>query len=200
MDGFLAKTTDDRLLFLISSPIRFWVRKLRAQPGGWPDADMLPLGYLGPAPGWGKPRQTRLSHDEERTLMTLWSIFPSPLMIGGDLTAVDPWTVSLLTNPEVLAVDQHSIGNHPVVVTGKVVVWLAEPAEKNGFYIALFNRSETVADIRYAWTDLGLDGHQYALRDLWERKDLGKASELKLSLPSHGCALYRLTRADNTAQ
>ena len=172
----------------------------KSQPGGWPDADMLPLGYLGPAPGWGKPRQTRLSHDEQRTLMTLWSIFPSPLMIGGDLTAADAWTESLLTNPEVLAVDQHSTGNHPMVVTDKVVVWLAEPTEKNGFYIAVFNRSETAADLRYAWTGLGLDGHQYALRDLWERKDLGKASGLKLSLPSHGCALYRLTRADNTAQ
>src|SRR6266404_2308727 len=152
----------------------------KSQPGGWPDADMLPLGYLGPAPGWGKPRQTRLSHDEQRTLMTLWSIFPSPLMIGGDLTAVDPWTVSLLTNPEVLAVDQHSIGNHPVVVTGKVVVWLAEPPEKNGFYIAVFNRSETAAEIRYSWNEVGLDGGEYEVRDLWERKDVGKANQLRV--------------------
>src|SRR5438128_5549732 len=56
-----------------------------ARSGGWPDADMLPLGYLGPAPGWGKARQTRLSHDEQRLLMTLWCIFPSPLMVGGRL-------------------------------------------------------------------------------------------------------------------
>src|ERR1700752_1405531 len=69
--------------------------------GHWPDADMMPLGYLGPAPGWGKPRQSQLSHDEQRTLMTLWAMFPSPLMIGGDLTAADAWTTSLLTNPEV---------------------------------------------------------------------------------------------------
>jgi len=56
----------------------------------------------------GQPRQSRLSHDEQRTLMTLWSIFPSPLMIGGELPKADAWIVSLLTNPEVLAVDQHS--------------------------------------------------------------------------------------------
>ena len=56
-----------------------------AQPGGWPDADMLPVGYLGPAPGWGKARQTRLTHGEQRTLLTLWSIFRSPLMIGANL-------------------------------------------------------------------------------------------------------------------
>jgi hypothetical protein len=106
----------------------------------------------------------------------------------------------LLANPEVLAVDQHSIGNHPVVVTDKVVVWLAETAGGNDYYLAVFNRGESVADVRHAWTDLKLGAHQYALRDLWERKDFGKASELKLSLPSHGCALYLLTRVENAGQ
>ena len=69
----------------------------KSQPGHWPDADMLPLGYLGPAPGWGKARQTRLTHDEQRTLVTLWSIFPSPLMVGGELPSADAWTKSLLS-------------------------------------------------------------------------------------------------------
>ena len=98
----------------------------KAVPGHWPDADMLPLGYLGPAPGWGQPRYSRLSHDEQRTFVTLWCIFPSPLMVGGDLPKADAWTTSLLTNPEVIAVDQHSTGNHPVVTTDKAVVWVAE--------------------------------------------------------------------------
>jgi len=166
----------------------------KSQPGGWPDADMLPLGYLGPAPGWGKPRQTRLTHDEQRTLMTLWSIFPSPLMIGGDLTATDPWTVSLLTNTEVLAVDQHSTGNHPVVITDGVIVWLAESEDKKAFYIAAFNRGEAAAEIRYSWNEVGLDGGEYEVRDLWERKDVGKAKALRMKLPPHGCVLFRLTR------
>ena len=98
----------------------------KAQPGHWPDADMLPLGYLGPAPGWGQPRYTRLTHDEQRTFFTLWCIFPSPLMVGGDLPRADAWTTSLLTNPEVIEVDQHSTGNHPVITTDKAVVWMAQ--------------------------------------------------------------------------
>ena len=66
-------------------------------PGHWPDADMLPIGRLEPAAGWGKPRATRLTQDEQRTQLTLWSIFRSPLMMGGNLTLSDEWTKSLLT-------------------------------------------------------------------------------------------------------
>lgn len=163
----------------------------KSQFGHWPDADMMPLGYLGPAPGWGKPRRSQLSHDEQRTLMTLWAMFPSPLMIGGDLTAADAWTTSLLTNPEVLAVDQHSHGNHPAIVTDKVVVWVAEAGQGKGTYLAVFNRGSDVSNIRYTWKELGLRAPQYHLRDLWERKDTGKADELNGKLPPHGCLLYR---------
>ena len=165
----------------------------KSQPGHWPDADMLPLGYLGPAPGWGKPRQSRLSHDEQRTLMTLWAMFPSPLMIGGDLTAADAWTTSLLTNPEVIALDQHSHDNHPAIVTDKVVVWVAEAGQEIGTYIAVFNRSGDAADIHFSWKALGLSAPQYQLRDLWERKDAGNADALNAKLPPHACVLYRAT-------
>ena len=165
----------------------------KPQPGHWPDADMLPLGYLGPAPGWGKPRQSQLTHDEQRTLLTLWAIFPSPLMIGGDLTAADDWTTSLLTNPEVIAVDQHSRGNHPAIVTDGVVVWMAEAGPEEGTYIAVFNRGSEPADVKYAWKELGLSALQYHLRDLWEHKDAGKVGALKVKLPPHACLLYRAT-------
>src|SRR5581483_8881531 len=77
-------------------------------PGHWPDADMLPIGYLGPRPGQGKARATNFTRDEQRTLMTLWSIFRSPLIMGGNLTKLDKWTTSLLTNSDVIAVHQHS--------------------------------------------------------------------------------------------
>jgi len=163
----------------------------KSQPGRWPDTDMLPLGYLGPTPGWGKPRQSQLSHDEQRTLMTLWAIFPSPLMIGGDLTVADAWTTSLLTNPEVLAVDQQSRGNHPAVITDKIVVWVADAGHEKGTYIAVFNRSTDVSDIHYTWKELGLGAPQYQLRDLWEQKDTGKAGALNAKLPPHACLLYR---------
>ena len=165
----------------------------KSEPGHWPDADMLPFGRLGPAPGWGEPRDTRLSHDEQRMLMTLWVIFPSPLMIGGDLSAADAWTLSLLTNPEVITVDQHSSGNHAVIHTDKTVIWLAQSALENAQYLAVFNRSESSTVVRYEWKDLGLPGKIYKLRDLWEHKDLGPASVLTATLPKHGSLLYRLS-------
>lgn len=163
-----------------------------AVPGHWPDADMLPVGNLGPAPGWGQPRHTRLSRDEQRTLVTLWSIFPSPLMIGGDLTKADDWTLSLLTNPEVLAVDQHSTHNHPAIATDTTVVWVADGISGRESCLAVFNRSESPAEVRYSWKELGFSANEYALRDLWERKDLPPAKSLEAKLPPHASALYGL--------
>jgi alpha-galactosidase len=165
-----------------------------AQPGHWPDADMLPLGRLGPTPGWGQARQTRLSHDEQRTLMTLWCIFPSPLMIGGDLTLADDWTRSLLTNPEVLAVDQHSIHNRPVIQTDQAVVWLADSAASDDQYLALFNIGESEATLHYEWRNLGLREKTYKLRDLWIRKDIAPGDSVTVTVPAHGSVLYRLSR------
>jgi alpha-galactosidase len=164
-----------------------------AQPGGWPDADMLPIGYLGPAPGWGKARETRMTHDEQRTLLTLWTIFRSPLMIGANLPKNDAWTTSLLTNPEVIAVDQHSDENRPVISTGIVVVWTARPDAGDDRYLAVFNLDEHEQKVHYDWKELGLTGPRFQLRDLWERKDLGTATSLSATLPPHGCALYRLS-------
>ena len=93
-----------------------------AGPGHWPDLDMLPLGQLRPSPGWGEPRATRLTHDEQRSLINLWSIVRAPLIYGGDPAQTDPWTLALLTNPEVIAVDQHA--RHPanVLLTDSLAV------------------------------------------------------------------------------
>ena len=77
-----------------------------AQPGHWPDADLLAIGFLGPAPGWGKARYTRLTRAEQRAYLTLWCTSRSPLMLGANLTRLDAWTRALLTHPEVLATDQ----------------------------------------------------------------------------------------------
>jgi alpha-galactosidase len=165
----------------------------KGEPGHWPDADMLPFGRLGPAPGWGASRDTRLSRDEQRMLMTLWVIFPSPLMVGGELTSADAGTLSLLTNPEVIAVDQHSSGNHPVIQTKSIAVWLAQAGSGDGQYLAVFNLTESKTVAQYDWKDLGLAGTAYKLRDLWEHKDLGSMNALTATLPAHGCMLYRLS-------
>ncbi len=163
----------------------------KAQPGHWPDADMLPLGYLGPSPGWGKPRPTRLTHDEQRMLMTLWVMFPSPLMVGGDLTVADAWELSLLTNQEVIDVDQHSTGNHPVINTDKTAVWLAKAEANESQYLAVFNLTESKAEFRYEWKDLEMGQGPYKLRDLWGHKNLAPAAALMVTLPPHGSVLYR---------
>jgi hypothetical protein len=164
-----------------------------AEPGHWPDADMLPLGFLGPAPGWGKPRTTRFTRDEQRTLMTLWSIFPSPLMVGGDLPSADDWTLSLLTNPEVLAVDQRSKGNRVAFRSNQTTIWTAQSSTDTSFYIAAFNLTTSSQSVQFIWRQLGLPQGKYAIRDLWEQKDLGPAGSLEVQLPAHGTVLYRLT-------
>jgi len=163
-------------------------------PGHWPDADMLPIGYIGPRPGLGQARPTRFTHDEQRTLLTFWSIMRSPLILGSELTQSDDWTTSLLTNPEVIAVDQHSAANRPLITTNGLVIWSARPEDGKGYYLGIFNRGESPQDIDLGWNELGLGlGKAYHLRDLWERRDLGPAMSLKLTLPPHACALYRIS-------
>jgi hypothetical protein len=171
-----------------------WIGK--SQPGRWPDADMLPLGYLGPAPGWGKARRSRLSRLEQQALLTLWAIFPSPLMIGGDLTQADASTKSLLTNSEVLAMNQHSTANRAAIVTDKVVVLLAESTQNKGTYVAVFNRGSELADIHHTWKELGLAGRQYALRDIWNHVDAGNNDGVTAKLEPHACLLYQATKVN----
>ena len=162
------------------------------EPGHWPDADMLPIGYIGPRPGLGSARQTRFTHDEQRALLTLWSIVRSPLIIGGDLPHSDEWTTSLLTNPEVIAVNQHSTGNRPLITANGTVIWSARSEDGRSHYLAIFNRGESRLKIDLGWNEVGLvSGEAYNLRDLWNRKDLSSATSLELALQPHACVLYR---------
>src|SRR3984885_9343570 len=162
-------------------------------PGNWPDADMLPLGHLGPHPGDGEVRETRLNPHEKRTMITLWSIFRSPLIMGGDLPSSDRWTRSLLTNPEVIAVDQHSRNNRPIVNTDKIAVWLAQPENGPGYYLAVFNLADGEQTFHSEWKDLRLTEASYSVRNLWDRKNSGVAPSLTVKLRPHASQLYRLT-------
>jgi len=164
-----------------------------SEPGHWPDADMLPVGYLGPAPGWGKPRNTRLTQEEQKTLITLWSIFRSPLMVGGDLTAADSWTTALLTNSEVLDLDQHSTENRVVISKDQVVVWSAKSRSRNDQYVAVFNTGSDPLNLHYEWKELGLREAAYRVRDVWRKRDLGSLGSITVPLPTHACVLYRLS-------
>jgi alpha-galactosidase len=164
-------------------------------PGHWPDADMLPVGWLGDRP-------TRFTPDEQRTLMTLWSIARSPLILGADLTRTDAFTVSLLTNPEVIAVDQASGGNRPLFERDGLVAWTAEVPGSRDRYLALFDTRDHGegapaggVPVPVALSDLGLRG-RCAVRDLWARRDLPTAEgEVAPVVPWHGAVLLRLAPA-----
>ncbi len=110
--------------------------------GAWPDADMLPLGRLGIRAERGDDRPTRFTKDEQRTLMTLWSVFRSPLMFGGDLPSNDAATLALLTNPRVLAVNQHSTHGRQLWRRGDLVAWTADDPATGAKYLAVFNAQD----------------------------------------------------------
>ena len=139
----------------------------------WPDADMLAIGRLRLASNGGEGEPGEFTPDEQRTMMTLWSIMRSPLIMGGDLPRCDAFTLSLLTNPEVIAVDQHSRNNRPVLTRGDFTAWAAEAADGRNRYVAVFNLGESAATLEVPWTDLGIPAERWSVRDLWRREDLG---------------------------
>ena len=168
--------------------LRNWVPF--AGTGHYPDADMLPLGKI----RFGK--DTHFTRDEQITLLTLWSIARSPLIHGGDLTQTDEFTLSLLTNPEVIAVDQDSSGNRELFQRGGLVAWVADVPGSADKYLALFNTGDTPAPA--ATLDLKSNGlpPRCRVRDLWQRADRGEsAGTLTTSLPPHGAGLFRLSPA-----
>jgi alpha-galactosidase len=167
---------------------------IHARPGNWPDADMLAVGELKPAPGWGEPRRSRLTKQEQRTLLTLWSIARSPLMIGGNLLLCDDWTKSLLTNRELLAVDQHSKGNHAVETNANSAAWVGVSDSGPAYYVAVFNRSGSRRTLHYDWRQLGIRASECAVRDLWEHRELGSKLGIDVTLPPHGSVLYSARR------
>jgi len=172
-------------------------------PGHWPDADMLPLGVV----DLGR-RSTRFTPDEQRTLMTLWSIARSPLIHGGDMTKTDAATLELLTNDEVIAVDQHSDANRPLFDRDGLVAWTATVPGSPDRYLALFNTRDRLAlhapppaasvdpagaPIRVALAELGLPA-RCRVRDLWTHETLPSVErELVAVVPWHGARLYRLS-------
>jgi len=161
------------------------------RPGSWPDADMLPFGYLGPTPGWGNPRQTQLTAAEQRTVMTLWAIARSPLILGANLTRLDQATVNLITNRTVIELDQHGHNQRELRRDGPVIAWTSTVRGKR--YLALFNTAGASTAVRQAYAIYGLVG-KYRVRDVWDDRDLGSLDRVDLTLPPHGAALLELAR------
>jgi alpha-galactosidase len=163
-------------------------------PGHWPDADMLPLGRISIRGERGDDRRTRFTKDEQITLMTMWSIFRSPLMFGGDLPSNDDFTLSLITNDEVLAVHQNSTGGHELSNSSGHIAWVADIPNSPDKYVALFNTNDGGPEsVQVTFAALGLPG-PCTVRDLWAHKNLGAFSDqFAATIPSHGAGLYKIS-------
>jgi alpha-galactosidase len=159
----------------------------------WPDADMLPLGKLRVTAKEGGGSPSKFTPDEQRTVMTLWSIFRSPLIFGGDLPSLDPQTLALITNDEVIALNQHSNNNHQSLEQGNIRAWIADAPESDDRYVAVFNLADSSAKINLPWKKLGVNANLAEVRDLWSHASLGRRNGAQVQLRPHASVLYRIS-------
>ena len=175
-----------------------WQAVTSLTAGHWADGDMLPLGYLGPRNEWHTSGQTTFSKNEQVTIMSLWGIAPSPLIFGGNVTSLasDGWTTALLTNEEVMAVNQDASGTHGkrVLAQGSTEVWTRDLSGGRKA-VALFNRGTQDATVSATFSQLGVSGTP-AVRDLWQRADVtGMTTGLSVTVPYSGALMYTLSPA-----
>jgi len=159
-------------------------------PGHWNDPDMLVVGEV----GWG-PRlhPTRLSPNEQYTHISLWCLLSAPMLLGCDLEKLDEFTLNLLTNDEVLDVNQDPLGKQAsrIAKEGDLEVW-AKDMEDGSKAVGFFNRSAVEATVAVKWTDLGIQGKR-PVRDLWRQKNLGEfENQFEAKVPYHGVVLVRI--------
>ena len=163
-----------------------------AGPGHFNDPDMLVVGKV----GWGNLHPTRLKPNEQYTHISLWCLLASPLLIGCDMTQLDEFTLGLLTNDEVLDVNQDPLGHQAARVAqhGALEVW-AKDLEDGSKAVGLFNRGSSEETVTANWFDLGLSGEQ-TVRDLWRQKDLGKfTGQFETKVGRHGVVLVKIAPA-----
>lgn len=162
-------------------------------PGAWNDPDYLLLGLLS---NWnGKTVPTPLTPNEQYTHVSLWCLLAAPLIFSGDITRMDDFTLSLLTNDEVIDVDQDALGKpgHRVWKSEGLEVWERD-MEDGTRAVGLFNRGTNESTVTARWSDLGLEG-KWIVRDLWRQKDLGLFGQaFSAQVPRHGVVLVRLRR------
>ncbi|NML56951.1 NPCBM/NEW2 domain-containing protein [Chryseobacterium cheonjiense] len=163
-----------------------------AKPGNWNDPDMLVVGIV----GWGNPHQSRLKPDEQYLHISLWSIFSAPLLIGCDLEKLDDFTLNLLTNDEVIAVNQDALGKQGVCLhtIGELRIYVKE-LEDGGKAVAFANFGREKVKLPYKdFKKLGISGTQ-SVRDLWRQKNIAEINTdkeiLLLDIPAHGVVYYK---------
>lgn len=166
--------------------------------GNYPDCDMLPLGRLSKNGTCHGPqnRMTQFTKAEQLTMMSLWGIFRSPLMMGGNMPENDSWTLSLLTNEEYLKMHSTSFGAHQHSRNEKngkgSVIWVSNGGDCK--YAALFNTKDVEQTVKLDLTEILMPGKKYTFYDIWEKKSLGEfKNTFKAVIPPHGAGLYKIT-------
>jgi alpha-galactosidase len=169
-----------------------WARYSR--PGNWPDADMLPIGELRPFPDVGPgARHTRLTPTEQQTQLSLWAMARSPLIVGANLALLDEATLHLLTNPDILRIDQAATASRQVVREGDLVVWTADlPREQHA--LAAFNLGESSITLGRPFASFGLAAGRYDAKNAWTGDRLQPSAHLSTTLEPHASVVLILDR------
>lgn len=160
--------------------------------GHFPDADMLPIGPL--RQNYDKNDRTHFTRDEQITMLSLWSIFRSPLMIGGEMTRFDEFTMSLITNRDILKMHENARHAHPVwrkeIDNIEHILWTAAGKE-GGSYLAVFNAGEKNSQITFPLSDAEIDSVK-SIWELWSGEEAAVSDSITVSLNSHGAKVYYL--------
>jgi len=160
--------------------------------GHWPDCDMIQIGKLSKRGPVGEERYSRFTEDEEYTHMTFWSIFRSPLMLGGNLPENRPFELSLFNNPEVIAVNQQGENPRQLYQKDGKAIWYSHAQGSKDMYVALFNLGEQPQDIDFTFASIGMIG-KIAVRDLWKKQDMGIFKQsYHQQVNKHGAVLLKL--------
>jgi alpha-galactosidase len=164
-----------------------------SRPGAWNDPDYIQIGYIGDARGGGLPKPCPLTPTEQYSFMSLWCLSAAPLFYSGDMSQLDPFTLNVLCNPEVIEVNQDPLGDSAAVVKLTDDTFLMVKRMEDGSKaVGLCNRGETQEVITAKWTELGITGKK-TVRDLWRQKDLGKFDgQFTATVPRHGVVLVRV--------
>lgn len=159
--------------------------------GAWPDADMLPIGRLSKRGPVGPEHESYFTPDEQRTLISFWCLFRSPLFIGGNLPELDGRTLELLRNPEILELHRSGKGAFPFQ-RGKVPeIWISEGQDPLTVHVGFFNLSDVESARVITWGEMGWPSRPAQARDLWEGRNFAPGADgLEIILRPHGCALY----------
>ncbi len=162
-------------------------------PGHWPDCDMMVIGKFSQRSPAGEERYSRLTEAELYTHMTLWSIFRSPLIIGGNLPENRDQELRLFTNEEVIAVNQQGLNPRQLYKKEGAIVWYSHITGSKDIYVAMFNTGDTTKQVAIQFETVGLK-NKIAVRNLWDKQDIGSfIKEYRQNIGSHGAALLRLS-------